>query len=149
MTVSKELVDFIKSHEGLRLRAYQPVIGDRWTIGYGSTFIHNKPVVSTDTITEDEAMTALTEDLNRLEVGLSKPGLPLGLTRQQLEATLSLVYNIGLTAFQNSDTGKLFYRGHDISNRFELYNKSGGRVLAGLTNRRLQERAIYTNGIYA
>lgn len=148
MTVSESLARFIARCEGFRARAYRPLPTDRWTIGYGSTFLKGKPVVSTDVITEDDAFLALKEDLAVLELGLRKKGLPLGISGHQLDAVLSLVYNIGLGAFNRSDTGSRFYAGHDISDRFELYNKSGGKIIQGLVNRRLQEKEIYVNGEY-
>jgi lysozyme len=148
MKPSQQLVDFIASHEGLRLSAYRPLPTDRWTIGYGSTFIEGKPVVASQTITREQAIKALTVTLNEFAVTISKPGLPPGITQEQFDAVLSLVYNIGFSAFRKSDTGKRFYAGHDISDRFALYNKSGGSVVPGLVTRRENEKNIYTKGVY-
>ncbi len=148
MKPSQQLVDFIKKREGFRSVAYKPLPTDRWTIGYGSTTIRNKPVVEGDVISEVEATLALMDKLSELVLDLSKPGLPLNLSSQQFDAVISLAYNIGASGFRNSDTGRLFYAGHDISNRFSLYNKSGGKVIPGLVARRKDEKNIYTNGVY-
>lgn len=147
MQVSDELVDFIKSQEGFSPVAYKPLPTDRFTLGYGSTFIDGEPVQEGDTITEEMATRVLTNSLNAAAAQLSI-GLPLVVTQQQFDAVISLAYNIGISAFKNSLTGQYFYQGKDISDRFSLYNKSGGTVIQGLVNRRQKETQIYTNGVY-
>lgn len=75
--------------------------------------------------------------------------LPTGLTNNQCAAIISLVYNIGVTAFLNSTVLKRIKTGdmQGASNAFLLFNKA--RVngvlteLKGLTNRRKAERELF------
>ncbi len=64
MRAPQELVDQIKRQEGLRLTAYQDTLGN-WTIGYGHT-----PSFPGQTITEAEADSWLTQDLNSAQTDL-------------------------------------------------------------------------------
>lgn len=149
MIPSQKLVEFVARREGCRLTAYKPLPTDRWTIGYGSTFIDNKPVVAFQTITQEHALSLLNDELCKVAASICSLGFLGNITQNQFDAVVSLVYNIGFTAFKESTTGSLFYAGHDISDRFELYNKSGGKVLPGLETRREQEKDIYVRGVYA
>lgn len=148
MRPSQKLVDFIAAKEGFRSVAYRPLPTDRWTVGYGSTFIGGKPVVASQTISKNEAYRALAGELFDLADRIVEKGLPVGILQQQFDAVLSLVYNIGLSTFNNSNTGRAFYAGQDISDRFQLYNRSGGQVVQGLVNRRNEEREMYVSGHY-
>jgi|SRR6516164_7027619 GH24 family phage-related lysozyme (muramidase) len=146
---SKQLVDFIARCENFRSVAYKPLPTDRYTFGYGCTYFKGKPIGPGDTISQEDALLQLTSDLEKLGLIISGPGLPSNLTQEQFDAVVSLVYNIGFGTFKSSDTGRLFYAGQDISDRFKLYNRSGGQVITGLVNRREKEKEIYTSGIYS
>ena len=58
---------------------------------------------------------------------------------------VSFAYNIGRTAFENSTLLKLLNRGEyeAAAEQFEKWNKSGGRVLNGLTKRRFDEQKLF------
>lgn len=148
MSPSQELIDFIARCEGFREAAYRPLPTDRWTVGYGCTYINGRPVGPDDCVSQERALKLLMKNLEELAVVVSQPGLVANLLQKQFDAVLSLVYNIGFGAFKNSKTSRLFYAGHDISNRFELFNKSRGTVVPGLIHRRLLEKDIYVNGEY-
>jgi lysozyme len=145
---SNEIRQFIMNKEGCKFEAYKPVPTDRPTIGYGSTFYSNgDPVCMGDTITKQDAINLFNEELDKFATKLSMITNPK-CTQNQFDAVLSLCYNVGIGAFKTSTSGSLYQNGQDISNRFALWNKSGGVVLKGLTTRRLQERAIYVTGRY-
>lgn len=147
MTPSQQLVDFIKKQEGFSSEAYKPLPTDRWTMGYGFTYINDIPVREGDSIDVETADILLEDNLKLLaqRIGI----IPDAVTQQQFDAVISLAYNIGLNSFKHSDTGTRFYDGEDISDKFPLWNMSGGHVVTGLINRRARERAIYTDGYYA
>lgn len=148
MKPSEDIYKFIMNEEDFRDRAYKPLSTDRYTIGFGSTFYNNgDPVCIGDTITLDEATNLLKTKVNCCATGLSSITNPV-CTQQQFDAVLSLCYNVGLDEFKNSTTGTLFYKGINIANRFALWNKSKGKVIKGLTVRRLKERTIYETGVY-
>ena len=148
MKPSEKLVSFIAREEGFRGNAYRPLPTDRWTVGFGFTYINGTPVKEGDTIEVSKARNELRQLLTNIGNALSKK-LPDSVTQQEFDAVVSLAYNIGITAFISSTTGTLFYLGDDISNRFALYNRSGGKVIQGLVNRRNAEREIYVNGDYS
>jgi len=71
-----------------------------------------------------------------------------GRTNQAI-AAVSLSYNIGTAGFCKSSIAKLWNakQWRAGCDRFLLFNKAGGRAIAGLTNRRARERAICVQGL--
>lgn len=67
------------------------------------------------------------------------------LTGNQFSALVSLVYNIGSGAFADSTLRQLVnaQRYEAAAEEFGRWNKSGGKALAGLTARRMDERALF------
>lgn len=141
MRINQRGIDLIKSFEGLRLKAYQDSVGV-WTIGFGQTGPDIKEGL---TITPQTAEDMLHDALRSFEEGVSKSlgGAPT--TDNQFAAMVSLAYNIGVGAFKSSSV--LRYHRDSNSGRaaasFKLWNKAGGKVLAGLTRRREAERDLY------
>ena len=148
MLASDKIKEFIASVEGFRSKAYKPLPTDRWTIGYGSTYIGGEPVEECDIITEFGAKYELDIVVNKLATQITKGRIPASVTQHEFDAVVSLVYNIGMQAFKTSATGKLFYAGLSISEKFQMWNRSNGQVIAGLTNRRAREREIYDTAVY-
>jgi lysozyme len=147
MRASQQIKDFIGRQEGCRLTSYKPLSTDRWTIGYGFTYYdENTPVAPGEVISHDSANEMLSEKVDSVAERLGE--IPQLVTQQQFDAVVSLAYNIGVTAFTESETGKDFYCGQNISDRFLSWNKSGGKVLMGLIVRRTKEKAIYDEGDY-
>lgn len=140
--INQRGIDLIKSFEGLRLEAYTDVVGI-WTIGYGSTGEHVVPGMK---ITSAQAEELLRVDLSRFEACVEK-AVP-GLSDNRFAACVSLAFNIGCRAFEGSSVCRLARAGdHGAAQRsFALWNKAGGRVLAGLVRRRAAEAALYGEG---
>ena len=67
----------------------------------------------------------------------------------QVVAAVSLSYNIGSKGVCQSSIARLWNAGQWLAgcDRFPLFNKAGGRVIAGLVNRRARERAICVQGL--
>lgn len=61
---------------------------------------------------------------------------------------ISLAYNIGIGAFRSSTLLRKFNGGDVIGagDQFLRWNRAGGRVIDGLTNRRRDELAVYSGG---
>lgn len=149
MKPSQKIRDFIMKEEGFRDTAYKPLPTDRYTYGYGSTYrLDGSAVEVGDYIAQEDAKTLFNSKLDSLAYNLSKFTNPT-CTQQEFDATLSLCYNIGLHAFETSQTGLLYMNGRSISDRFLLWNKSGGKVIRGLVNRRMKEKRIYDEAIYS
>jgi lysozyme len=142
MTISEQGLNLIEFYEGLRLTAYLDTSGI-WTEGYG----HTNNVVEGDTITFDEAVAFLAQDLQDATNGVINNVIVV-LQQYQLDALISFVYNIGIgnflnsTAIENINNGNMIPVPYDIS----LWNRSGGRVSLGLVNRRHSEAILFASG---
>lgn len=116
--------------------------GAPWTIGYGET----AGVVEGMVWSKEQAELRLIRRLVGFAQGVLKRCPQLHLEPDaRLAACLSLAYNIGGGAFGASSvrrkTTRREYRG--AADSFQLWNKAQGRVMAGLTIRRLLERDLY------
>lgn len=69
----------------------------------------------------------------------------------QAAAAVSLAYNIGWPSFCRSTAARLFNAGKWAAgcSAFTMWNKAGGRVLAGLVSRRRRERDLCLTGLAA
>ena len=67
----------------------------------------------------------------------------------QAPAAVSLAYNIGWPSFCRSTAARRFNAGRWRAgcDAFTMWNRGGGRVLAGLTARRARERALCLKGL--
>ena len=136
-------VALVKRWEGCRLDAYPDpgTGGDPWTIGYGAT----GPGIHRGTRwTQAQADDRLASDVERFMRGV-KASLKRPATDPQLGAMTSLAFNIGLGSFRASTLLRLFNAGdvQGAAKQFGRWNRAGGRVMAGLTNRRASEREVF------
>ena len=77
----------------------------------------------------------------QVEKKLTKP-----VKQNQFNALVSLAYNIGVGNFYKSTLLRyvnLNPNDGNIAKEFLRWNKAGGQVLNGLTNRRIKESALY------
>lgn len=139
MKTSQKGIDLIKSFEGLRLTAYKDPVGIL-TIGYG----HTKGVTESMKITGDQADAYLLEDLKMAEAAVSKK--PYEWNQNEFDALVSFTFNCG-----SGNLTKLVKSGkrtrEEISAALLLYNKAGGKELAGLTRRRKAEKELFDTPI--
>lgn len=154
MRVSKAGIDFIKSWESLRLKAYTSTADEArrgiWTIGYGSTYWPNGDRVKQgDTLSDEaEAEHLFSITLDDFEMGVCSQ-LVWPIEQYRFDAMVSLAFNIGVSAFKSSTLASLLRSSnvepdHDqIASQFLMWNKQSGKVLAGLARRREQERRMY------
>ena len=139
MKTSLEGIDLIKRFEGLRLTAYLCPAGIP-TIGYGQT---GPDIKLGMTISEAQAEALLANALVKYEQAVEKYA---GKAHQnQFDAMVSLCYNIGVGNFSKSSVARLHKAGQytGAAAAFLLWNKAGGKILAGLVNRRKAERNLY------
>lgn len=133
-------IKLIKEFEGLSLTAYKDIVGV-WTIGYG----HTKTAVEGMRITAAGAEFLLRADLEWVE-GVISNNVKVPLKQNEYDALASLIYNIGGPAFKRSTLLRLLNNGADkvdVANEFLRWNKAGGKVVKGLTNRRERERQLF------
>lgn len=138
---------FIGRHEGLRLTAYRDAAGV-WTIGYGHTAAAGPPSPAAGmTITAGEADAILGRDLSRFEAAVTRL-VTVPLSQGEFDALVSFAFNVGEGALGRSTLLKKLNAGDraGAAAEFGRWNKAGGRVLAGLTRRRAEERAMFERG---
>lgn len=147
METSDRGLALIKQHEGLRLEAY-PDAGYGWgraTIGYGHTAQAGPPgVVQGMKITVSDAEQILRNDLRKFE-GYVKSAVHVPLNQHQFDALVSWTFNLGPGNLKTSTMLRKLNAGdyQGAADEMLRWNKSNGKVLAGLTKRREAERALF------
>ena len=146
MNVSARGIQLIKHHEGVRNRPYRCPAG-LWTVGVGHLIGDGKSLPDSwnRTFTQEEIDGLLKSDLRRFELGILKmlPNVPL---RQcEFDCLVSFSFNLGLGTFQRSGVRQALLRGDKEGAMESLvkYCKAGGKILKGLQNRRLDEKALF------
>jgi lysozyme len=142
-TVSPAGRALIRRFEGCRLTAYQDLKGI-WTIGYGHTGPDVRPGM---TITQEQAEALLAADLARFATGV-EDSLARPVTQMQLDALVSLAYNIGLGAFRRSSVlRRLNARDEQgAAEAWILWRDDGQPTEAGLARRRAAEIFLFGRG---
>ncbi|AAQ58403.1 lysozyme [Chromobacterium violaceum] len=133
-------ISLIKQFEGVRLAAYQDMVGV-WTIGYG----HTGPDVKAGmTITQQQADQLLAADLEKFETGVRKAVI-VPLNANQFSALVSFSYNLGLGNLRSSTLLRLLNKGDydGAAAQFPRWNRAGGQAVPGLTRRRKAEQALF------
>lgn len=138
-------LNLIKKWEGLRLSSYLCAAGVP-TIGYGSTrYPNGKKVMLGEKLTgEKEATQLLLSTLAPYEAAVNKH-LP-NLNQCQFDALVAFSYNVGTGSLIKSTLlkkAKVNPNDPSILDEFLKWNKAGGKVLTGLTNRRRDEANLY------
>lgn len=134
---------FIGPWEGEELRAYRDIVGVP-TICMGET----RGVQIGDIATHAECQSMLARAVTQFAVAI-QPCLPTVLPDKTRVAFISAAYNIGASAFCGSSMAR-YARAGDLRSACTsllLWNKAGGKVVAGLTRRREAERALCLEGI--
>jgi len=157
MKVSDSAVEVIKHHEGKRNKPYScPAL--LWTIGYGHVLYPDQAKLKLeerkayplrpehDKIWSDGGIDAiLRSDLTRFESGVLRlcPGAIN--SQAHFDALVSFSFNVGLGSLQSSTLRMKYNRGEyeAAADEFLKWNKGGGRILPGLTRRRLAEQALF------
>jgi len=147
--ITKEALDLIKKWEGFRATAYKDAVGI-WTIGYGTTAnagVGIDPKAGM-TITESQAESFLRAAVTKFADNI-RAKMVMRPNDNEFGAMVSLAYNIGPGAFGRSSVLRLFNEGKkkEAADAFLLWNKAGGKVLRGLTNRRIEERALFLKDV--
>jgi len=134
---------FIAPWEGVEMRAYRDIVGVP-TICYGET----RGVKMGDTATLAECQTMLAVAVGQFEAGI-RPCLPKKLSDKTRASFISVAYNIGIGAFCKSSMSRRALAG-DMKGACDallMWNKAGGKVVRGLTNRRNAERKLCLEGL--
>jgi lysozyme len=160
--VSREMIAFIQSHEGLArilpngLIASYPdpgsVDGRPWTIGYGST----GDDITKDTVwTREQCTQRFLRDIARFETGVTLLIGNAPTTQAQFDALVSFAYNVGLDIDEDTKAEGLGdstllkchlrgdYEGAVKQFGAWVYNGRPPKVMPGLVTRRAKEADWY------
>ena len=144
MVASQACFAFIAKEEAFRERPYLCSAGV-WTIGFGTTFYEDGTPVKEDdkSIDRHEAFRLLKSKV-KTEFDINKD-VTVELTQNQFDALTSFAYNVGMGAFRSSTLLKKLNNGDyiGVSNEFERWNKSKGKVMPGLVSRRAREKELF------
>lgn len=142
MTPSPACEALIKGFETCVLHAYMPTPVDRPTIGWGST---GPDIGLGMTWTQDQADRRFAHDLDAFAAGVSDAIGDAPTTQGELDALVSLAYNIGLANFRGSTLLRLHRLGDraGAAGQFARWTRQAGKVLHGLERRRAAEALLY------
>jgi lysozyme len=156
MKVSKECIEMIKHHEGVRTSSYRcPAL--LWTVGVGHVIDPNHIRVPFEerknlaipsgwdrVLPMAEVDDILAKDLLTFERGVLRL-CPTNLTQSRFDALVSFAFNVGLGNLQRSTIRQKHNRGEfeGAAEAFMQWTKAGGKVLPGLVKRRKDESTLY------
>ena len=139
------LRSLIEEFEGIKLRAYRCPKGIP-TIGIGSTrYEDGEKVKLGDEISLEDAEALYEREIDKVRKEVDQLVVP-DLNRNQEDALVSFVYNVGITAFKSSTLLEKVNRdpySNSIKREFMKWTASGGRKLRGLVKRRKAEVDLY------
>lgn len=135
---------FIKTHEGVRLEAYQDQKGV-WTIGVG----HTGPEVHAGLVwTQAQVDAALAADMAVADDAVGKLVKPK-LSEMSKAALISFVFNLGSGSLTISDALKSINTGDYLAGARQLasWDHIGKTEDKGLLIRRLEEAVLFLRGL--
>jgi lysozyme len=156
MNVSPKAIGMIKHHEGVRQKPYR-CPARLWTIGVGHVLYPEQGKLKIDDrdgfplrpeddrkFSMDEVDAILAADLQRFERGVER-FVSVALTQGEFDALVSFSFNVGLGTLQRSTLRAKLNRNDKDGAADELlkYCLAGGKILKGLQNRRIDERAMF------
>lgn len=134
-------ISLIQKWEGCRLLAYRPLPTDKWTVGWGAT---GPDITEGTRWTQEQADADLANRVSLLVSEVSNL-ITYGVFSYELGACVSLAYNIGVDAFKDSTLLKMLNKGdlEGAAEQFPRWDRSGGKVVPGLLNRREDEKNVF------
>lgn len=120
--------------------------GKPWTIGIGSTTDEQGEPIAPGTVwSRERAVARFKAHLAEFGNGVDELLAGKPATAAQKAALVSLAYNIGLSALSRSTVLKRHRAGDydGAAGAFLMWNRAGGRVMAGLSRRRAAEVKLY------
>jgi len=156
MKTSEKALGVIKHHEGVKQRPYR-CPAKLWTVGVGHVLYPEQGKIKLEerdafplrpeddrVFPMEEVNGILAADLQRFERGVEK-FCPVVLTQGMFDGLVSFSFNVGLGTLQRSTLRQKLLRGDKEGAAEELlkYCMAGGKILKGLQNRRIDERALF------
>lgn len=118
--------------------------GAPWTIGWGATGAEIGP----DTLwSQSECDARLERDLARYSAQVDRAIGDAPTSQPQFDALVSFHYNTGAIARATLTKRHCMGDFDGATREFQRWNKAAGRVLKGLTNRRMAEAQLYASSM--
>ncbi|MDE2371758.1 MAG: lysozyme [Burkholderiales bacterium] len=151
----------LKSVEALRLEPYDDQSGAAtaaWvagaTVGYGHLIRESEWDTWKGGITEAQASDLFDDDLRAYEDAV-RNAIGVGLQQHEFDALVVFAFNIGVAGFKKSTVVRLINAGPRseadtmlLHAAWSAWNRSQGKVMRGLVNRRDCEWKIFTRAVY-
>ena len=139
-------LELIKKYEGFKAKAYL-CPANVITIGYGSTYYEDgsKVKLTDSPITQERATELLEALLVSYERSVDSYCVDT-INQNQFDSLCSFAYNCGVGNLKSSTLLKKVNKNPNdptIKDEFLKWNKGGGKVLTGLTKRRIEEAQLY------
>ena len=160
LTMSPDGLALLKGVEQRRLKPYDDQTGDEtdtWvkgaTIGFGHLILSAEWSTYQAGISEAEADTLFEADLEPYQTAV-RTAVTTGLQQYEYDALVILAFNIGAPHFKSSSVVRLLNdpktRNDEVAIKaaWMAWNKSQGKVMKGLVNRRTCEWNIFTSARY-
>lgn len=146
MKPSKEVAEFIKAWEGLRLEKYICEAG-KPTIGYGHCFQPHEP--QPDYITQAEADKYFQRDLDEHAQAVDDM-VDVDCSQHEYDALVSFAFNLGQENLKRSTLLRKVNerRYDDAAHEFSRWVYAGQKKSQGLVKRRAAETRIFEAGDY-
>lgn len=139
MVTSQIGINLIKKWEGCVLQVYLDVTGTK-TLGYGHTGADVNALPVGARISQEQADEYLRKDLARFETNVNRYDSTYHWSQNEFDALVSFAYNVGSI---DQLVGNGLREKSIIPDKMLLYNKSKGKILSGLNNRRKSERQLF------
>lgn len=140
MSLSAAGIALIAGFEGFSEMAYEPLPGDKLTIGFG----HTEGVQSGDRISLQAGVQLLRRDAQIYERAVNRY-VTVPLQQHQFDALVSFTYNVGIDNFKGSSLLKCLNEGNleCVNTQWKRWVYFKGNVVEGLVNRRNRELAVF------
>jgi len=144
-TLTDAGANLIKHFESCHCKAYKCPAGVL-TIGWGHTNAQGEQFKAGETWEQYECDAAFWDDMIAYERAVRK-AVTIRLEPWHFDALVSFTYNVGEGNLRKSTLLKKVNAGDfkGAAAEFQKWNKSGGKVMAGLTRRRASEALLFQN----
>lgn len=151
LQASENAISLIKYFEGIKLKGglsypYLDKFANKWTIGYGTTFIGTSPVTATtQPINEAQASKLVISKVKSDFEPAIKKAIKVPLTQNEFDALVVFTYNLGQGRMAGSNLVKLINQKKyvEAANEFLKWANAGGVAVPGLLRRRRNEKYLF------
>jgi lysozyme len=155
MSISQNGLRFIANQEGTGpvvgglFQVYNDVAGNP-TVGYGHKLTQEEIAENEfeDGLNEDDALSLLQRDASSAADAVNRY-VNVDLNQNQFDALVDFTYNVGSGNLYSSTLLTLLNAGNydAVPTQLLRWNRSGGQVVDGLTNRRTAEGQLFTTPV--